>query len=227
MNRVMLFIACGLMASSALADPCDDYAQAVDQYIQAIRQSGQKLDQATDAHQFADAVNLFTSATEELTTTLRKLSPQVTALSQSRSNASQPTCERAQERLVAFSAELNAIGTKLADQAQKYISDPEVQRAFDRLRELRFDTSDRGLRQGTLFSSSSSSFRLRHRPGCGARLACEADLSGRHNNSYASSDRTSASSVEPLYSNPVARSGGVMACCAKSELHSGTGLGML
>jgi primosomal protein N'' len=140
----MLFIACGLLGSSALADPCDDYAHAVDKYIQAIRQSGQKLDQATDAHQFADAVNAFTSATEELTATLRELSPQVTALSQSRSNASLPTCERAQERLVAFSAELDAVGTKLAEQAQKYISDPEVQQAFDRLRKLRFNASDRG-----------------------------------------------------------------------------------
>jgi primosomal protein N'' len=147
----MLFIVCGLMASSALADPCDDYALAVDKYIQAIRQSGEKLDQATDAHQFADAVNLFTSATEELSATLRKLSPQLTPLSQSHSNASQPTCDRAQEKLVAFSAELNAIGTKLADQAQKYISDPEVQQAFDRLRKLRFDTSDRGLRRSAIF----------------------------------------------------------------------------
>jgi primosomal protein N'' len=141
MNLGMLFIAWGLMASCALADPCDDYAHAVDQYIQAIRQSSQKLDQATDGHQFADAVNLFTSATEELTATLRELSPQVTSLSQSHSNASLPTCERAQERLVAFAAELNAVGTKLAEQAQKYISDPDVQKAFDRLRKLRFDTS--------------------------------------------------------------------------------------
>jgi primosomal protein N'' len=141
MDRVMLFIAWGLMASSALADPCDDYARAVDQYIQAIRQSSQKLDQATDAHQFAGAVNVFTSATEELTAKLRELSPQVTSLSQSHSSASLATCERAQERLVAFSAELNAIGTKLADQAPKYISDPEVQKAFDRLRKLRFDAS--------------------------------------------------------------------------------------
>jgi hypothetical protein len=127
----MLFIAWGLMASCALADPCGDYAHAVDQYIQAIRQSSQKLDQARDGHQFA----------EELTATLRELSPQVTSLSQSHSNASLPTCERAQERLVAFAAELNAVGTKLAEQAQKYISDPDVQKAFDRLRKLRFDTS--------------------------------------------------------------------------------------
>jgi predicted mannosyl-3-phosphoglycerate phosphatase (HAD superfamily) len=144
MNRAMLFIACGLLGTSALADPCDDYAHAVDQYIQAIRQSSQKLDQATDAHQFADAVDAFTSATEELTATLRELSPEVTALSQSRSSASLTACERAQERLVAFSAELNAIGAKLAEQAQKYISDPEVLKAFDRLRKLRFDASGPG-----------------------------------------------------------------------------------
>ena len=30
--------------------------------------------------------------------------------------------------------------------------------------------------QGASFSSSSSSFRLRQRPGCGARLACEGDF---------------------------------------------------
>jgi hypothetical protein len=138
----MLFIVWGLMGGSAVADPCDDYARAVDKYIQAIRQSGQELDQATDAHKFADAVNAFTSATEELTSTLRELSPQVTTLYQSRGNASLPACDRAQEKLVAFAPELNAIGTKFAEQAQKYISDPEVQQAFDRLRKLRFNSSD-------------------------------------------------------------------------------------
>jgi hypothetical protein len=143
MNRAMLFIAWGLMGGSALADPCDDYAHAVDKYIQAIRQSSQKLDQTTDAHQFADAVNLFTSATEELTATLRGLGPQVAALYQSHSNPSIPACDRAQEKLVSFAPELNAVGTKFAEQAQKYISDPEVQQAFDRLRRLRFNGSDR------------------------------------------------------------------------------------
>jgi primosomal protein N'' len=210
MNRVMLFIACGLIGSSALADPCDDYAHAVDKYIQAIRQSGRRLDEATDAHQFADAVNLFASATEELTATLRQLSPQLTALSQSRNNASQPTCERAQERLVAFSAELNAIGTKLADQAQKYISDPEVQQAFDRLRKLRFDTSQRELRRSASFSSSSSSFRLRQRPVVERASLARPTSSGGQHRARASSDRTSASSVESLSSNPVPRSDGVM-----------------
>jgi hypothetical protein len=142
MSRVMLFIACGLMGGSAVADPCDDYTRAVDKYIEAIRQSSQKLDQATDAHQFADAVNVFTSATEELTATLRDLGPQVTTLYQGHGTASLPTCDRAQEKLVAFAPELNAIGTKFAEQAQKYISDPEVQQAFDRLRKLRFNGSD-------------------------------------------------------------------------------------
>jgi NAD-dependent DNA ligase len=152
----MLFIACGLMGGSALAEPCDDYARAVDKYIQAIRQSGQKLDQATDAHQFADAVNVFTSATEELTATLRELGPQVTALYQNPGNASVPACNRAQEKLVSFGPELNAIGTKFAEQAQKYISDPEVQQAFDRLRKLRFNGSDRALpRPGSRFVSST------------------------------------------------------------------------
>jgi primosomal protein N'' len=141
MKRVMLFIACSLVGSTALADPCDDYGQAVDKYIQAIRQSSQKLDQATEAHQFADALNLFTSATEELTTTLHQLGPQVTSLYQSRGVGSLPACDRAQERLVAFAPELNAIGTKFAEQAQKYISDPEVQQAFDRLRKLRFEST--------------------------------------------------------------------------------------
>ena len=155
MNRIMLFIAWGLMGSSSLADPCDDYGHAVDKYTQAIRLSGQKLGQATNAHQFADAVNLFTSATEELTVTLRELSPQVTSLYQSHSNGSLSICDRAQERLVAFAPELNAIGTKFAEQAQKYISDPEVQQAFDRLRKLRFDSSEReaqrrGLRVASL-----------------------------------------------------------------------------
>jgi len=125
-----------------MADPCDDYARAVDKYIQAIRQSSQKLDQATDGHQFADALNFFTSATEELTVTLRELGPQVTTHYQSHGNTSLPACDRAQEKLVAFAPELNAIGTKFAEQAQKYISDPEVQQAFDRLRKLRFNGSD-------------------------------------------------------------------------------------
>jgi hypothetical protein len=138
----MLFIACGLMGGSAMADPCDDYARAVDKYIQAIRQSGEKLDQVTEGHQFADAVTAFTSATEELTATLRELGPQVTALYQTHGTASLPTCDRAQEKLVAFAPELNAIGTKFAEQARKYISDPEVQQAFDRLRKLRFEGSD-------------------------------------------------------------------------------------
>jgi hypothetical protein len=147
----MLFIACGLMGGSAVADPCDDYAHAVDKYVQAIRESGQKLDQATDAHQFAGALTAFTSATEELTTTLRELGPQVTTLSQSHGNTSLPACDRAQEKLVAFAPELNAIGTKLAEQAQKYISDPEVQQAFERLRKLRFNASDRQLRWNEIF----------------------------------------------------------------------------
>jgi NAD-dependent DNA ligase len=152
----MLFIACGLMGGSALADPCDDYARAVDKYIQTMRQSGQKLDQATDAHQFTDAVNVFTSATEELTGTLRELGPQVTALYQNHGNASVPACSRAQEKLVSFAPELNAIGTKFAEQAQKYISDPEVQQAFDRLRKLRFNGSDReARRQGSRFVSTT------------------------------------------------------------------------
>ena len=146
----MLFIVWGLMGGSALADPCDDYARAVDKYIQAIRQSGQKLDQATDAHQFADAVNTFTSATEELTATLQKLGPQVAALYQSHSSASIPACDRAQEKLVSFAPELNAVGTKFAEQAQKYISDPEVQQAFDRLRKLRFNGSDRRAQRRSL-----------------------------------------------------------------------------
>jgi hypothetical protein len=154
MDRIMLFITLGLMGGSSLADPCDDYGHAVDKYIQAIRESSQKLDQASDAHQFADAVNVFTSATEELTATLRELSPQVTALYQSHSNGSLPVCDQAQERLVAFAPELNAIGTKFAEQAPKYISNPEVQQAFDRLRKLRFDASERGPARGPGFRAS-------------------------------------------------------------------------
>jgi len=138
----MLFIACGLMGGSVVADPCDDYTRAVDKYIEAIRQASQKLDQAADAHQFADAVTVFTSATEELTATLRDLGPQVTTFYQSHGTASLPTCDRAQEKLVAFAPELNAIGTKFAEQAKKYISDQEVQQDFDRLRKLRFNGSD-------------------------------------------------------------------------------------
>jgi hypothetical protein len=163
----MLFIAWGLMAGSALADPCDDYARGVDKYIQAIRQSSQKLDQATDAHQFADAVNVFTSATEELTATLRELGPQVAAIYQNHGSASIPACDRAQEKLVSFAPELNAVGTKFAEQAQKYISDPEVQQAFDRLSKLRFNGSYRearrqGLRvaslpSGNTYATSASS----------------------------------------------------------------------
>jgi hypothetical protein len=145
----MLFITLGLISGSSLADPCDDYGHAVDKYIQAIRESSQKLGQASDAHQFADAVNVFTSATEELTATLRELSPQVTALYQSHSNGSLQVCDQAQERLVAFAPELNAIGTKFAEQAPKYISNPEVQQAFERLRKLRFDSSERGPARGS------------------------------------------------------------------------------
>ena len=149
----MLFIAWGLMAGSTLADPCDDYTRAVETYIQAIRESSQKLDQATDAHQFADAVNVFTSATEELTATLRKLGPLVAAVYQNHSSASIPACDRAQEKLVSFAPELNAVGTKFAEQAQKYISDPEVQQAFDRLKKLRFNGSDRrAQRRGLRFA---------------------------------------------------------------------------
>jgi hypothetical protein len=143
----MLFIACGLIGGTTLADPCDDYGHAVDKYIQAVRQSSQKLDQATEAHQFADALNLFTSATEELTATLRQLTAQLTTLYQSHSIGSLPVCDRAQERLVAFASELNAIGEKFGEQAQKYISDPAVQQAFDRLRKLHFDSSERGTRR--------------------------------------------------------------------------------
>jgi primosomal protein N'' len=158
----MLFIAWGLMGGSALADPCDDYAHAVDKYIQGIRQSSQKLDQATDAHQFADAVNVFTSATEELTTTLRELGPQLAALYQSHSNTSVPGCDRAQEKLVSFAPELNAVGTKFAEQARKYISDPEVQQAFDRLRKLRFNGSDRrAQRRGLRFAWLPSTVTVR------------------------------------------------------------------
>jgi hypothetical protein len=154
----MLFITLGLMGGSSLADPCDDYGHAVDKYIQAIRESGQKLNQASDAHQFADAVNVFTSATEELTATLRELSPEVTSLYQSHSNSSLPVCDQAQERLVAFAPELNAIGTKFGEQAPKYISNPEVQQAFDRLRKLRFDSSKGGPARGRGFRDSPTRY---------------------------------------------------------------------
>ena len=162
-----------------MADPCDDYARAVDTYIQAIRQSSQKLDQAADAHQFADAVTAFTSATEELTATLRDLAPQVTTLYQSHGTASLTTCDRAQERLVAFAPELNAIGTKFAEQAQKYISDPEVQQAFDRLRKLRFNGSDRALpRTGSRFVSSTREHGVIIRGSLGRRRCCGAGSVG-------------------------------------------------
>jgi NAD-dependent DNA ligase len=153
----MLFIAWGLVGSSTLADTCDDYSHAVDKYIQAIRQSSQKLDQATEARQFADALNLFTAATEELTTTLHQLGPQVATLYQNHGTGSVLACDRAQERLVAFAPELNAIGTKFAEQVQKYISDPEVQKAFDRLRKLRFESSSHGTEPGRASGESRSS----------------------------------------------------------------------
>ena len=126
------------MGGAALADPCDDYSNAVNKFIETVRQSSQQLNQATTAHQFADALTLFTSATEELTATLIQVSPQVTALYASHGAGSLPACDRAQEQLVAFAAELNAIGTKFGEEAPKYISDPEVQQAFDRLRKLHF-----------------------------------------------------------------------------------------
>jgi primosomal protein N'' len=134
----MLLVACCLVGGSTLADPCDDYSHAVDTFIQSVRQSGQKLDQATDAHQFADALNLFTSATEELTATLQQVSPQVTALHERHGAGSLPVCDRAQEKMVAFASELNAIGTKFGEEAPKYISDATVQQAFERLRKLHF-----------------------------------------------------------------------------------------
>ena len=162
----MLFIAWGLMTGAVIADPCDDYDHAVDKYIQAIRLSGQKVDQATNAHQFADSVNLFASATEELTATLRDLSPQVTSLYQSRGNGPLPGCDRAQEKLVSFAPELNAIGTKFSEQVQKYISDPEVQKAFDRLRKLRFDSSERQeLRRNQIFIASQKLIAINNMPG--------------------------------------------------------------
>ena len=137
----MLLLLLALTGSSARGDACDDYSHAVDKFIQSIRQSGKKLDQATDAHEFAEALDLFTSATEELTATLGQLTPQVTTLYQNHSVGSLPDCDRAQERLVAFSSDLNAIGMKFAEQAQKYISDTEVQQAFERLRKIRFQSS--------------------------------------------------------------------------------------
>jgi len=66
-------------------------------------------------------------------------------------------------------------------------------------------------------SGRQSSFRLRPRPGCGARLACEADLSGRQYRARASSDRTSASSVEPLSSKAERWNNGVVECWWKGR----------
>ena len=60
--------------------------------------------------------------------------------------------------------------------------------------------------------AGASFSRLRQRRCRGARLACEADLSGRHYGAWASSDRTSASSVEPLSSTAFNRSNGAREC---------------
>jgi hypothetical protein len=141
MNRAVLFISAILLSQYAHADACDDYNRAVNNFIQATRASSEKLDRSTNAHEFAEALNFFTSATEELTTTLRRLTPEVTTLYQSHSLGSLPVCDQAEERLVAFASELNAIGAKFGEQAQKYIADPEVQKAFERLRNIRFQSS--------------------------------------------------------------------------------------
>jgi hypothetical protein len=141
MKEAVLFILVLLLSRYAYADSCNEYSQAVDNFIQATRQSGEKLDQATNAHQFAEALNLFTSATEQLTITLRRLTPEVTTLYQSHNLGSLPVCDHAQERLVAFASDLNAIGARFGEQATKYISDPEVQQAFELLRKIRFQSS--------------------------------------------------------------------------------------
>jgi hypothetical protein len=141
MKRVVLFILAILLSRYAHADACDDYSRAVNNFIRATRESSEKLDRSTNAHEFAEALNFFTAATEELTTTLRRLTPEVTTLYQSHSLGSLPVCDQAQQRLVAFASELNAIGAKFGEQAQKYISDPEVQKAFEQLRNLRFQSS--------------------------------------------------------------------------------------
>jgi hypothetical protein len=141
MNRVVLFISTILLSQYAYGDACDDYNRAVNNFIQATREASEKLDRSTNAHEFAQALNFFTSATEELTTTLRRLTPEVTTLYQSHSLGSLPVCDQAQQRLVAFASELNAIGAKFGEQAQKYIADPEVKKAFEQLRNLRFQSS--------------------------------------------------------------------------------------
>jgi ABC-type transporter Mla subunit MlaD len=141
MRTVVLFISAILLSQYAHADACDDYNQAVNMFIHATRQSSEKLDGSTNAHEFAEALNLFISATEELTATLRRLTPEVTTLYQSHSLGSLPVCDQAQERLVAFAAELNSIGAKFGEKAQKYIADPEVQKAFEHLRSIRFESS--------------------------------------------------------------------------------------
>jgi hypothetical protein len=45
----------------------------------------------------------------------------------------------------------------------------------------------------------ASFFRLRQSPSCGARLACEADLSGRQRRAWASSDRLSVGKKAPVF----------------------------
>jgi hypothetical protein len=141
MRRAVLFISAILLSQYAHADACDEYNRAVNMFIQATRQSSEKLDSSANAHEFAEALNFFIAATEELTATLRRLTPEVTTLYQSHSLGSLPVCDQAQERLVAFASELNTIGAKFGEKAQKYIADPEVQKAFEHLRSIRFQSS--------------------------------------------------------------------------------------
>jgi hypothetical protein len=136
-----LLIGLCMLSSVALvlANGCDDYNKAVDTYIAAVKDSKQKLDTAADAHSFASALDVFTQANQTFATELIRLEPELRKLTGSDPNTPPAGCDKAQERVTNFQAELSTISSKFGEVGQKYITDAEVQAAFDRLKSIQVD----------------------------------------------------------------------------------------
>jgi hypothetical protein len=136
-----LLIGLWMLSSVALvfANGCDDYNKAVDTYIAAVKDSKQKLDTAADAHSFASALDVFTQANQTFATELIRLEPELRKLTGSDPNTPPAGCDKAQERVTNFQAELSTISNKFGEVGQKYITDAEVQAAFDRLKSIQVD----------------------------------------------------------------------------------------
>lgn len=139
-----LLIGLSMLSSVALvfADACEDYSKAVDTYIAAVKDSKQKLDTVGDAHAFASALDTFTKANQSFANELIRLEPELSKLTGTDSNTPPAGCDKAQERVTNFQAELSTISSKFGEVGQKYISDAEVQAAFDRLKQIQLDTND-------------------------------------------------------------------------------------